>query len=197
MKQVNAIGDPCPMPVIKTKKALAEMTAGKLEVLVDNEIAVQNLQRFAESANCQFEVKKQDDHFVIALDKPEEILRADEEQRTTAPLDKVLVVLSSETMGSGDDALGRILMKSFVFALTQLDTLPDAILLYNTGARLSVQGADTLQDLIALEKAGVRILTCGTCLNHFGTTENLGVGKVTNMYSIVEEMQGATRILRP
>lgn len=197
MTQVNAIGDACPLPVIKTKKALAEMVSGKLEVLVDNEIAVQNIQRFAASAGCSLDVTEKEGCFQIIIEKPTAQPETEIEPSELPPGGKTIVALSSETMGSGDDKLGKILMKGFVFALTQLETLPDTVLLYNTGARLSVKGAVTLDDLIALEQAGVKVLTCGTCLNHFGIADDLGVGEATNMYSIVEEMRDAARILRP
>lgn len=192
MKQVNAIGDACPLPVIKTKKSLAEITEGQLEVLVDNDVAVKNVCRLAESEGCRFDIAEKDGIFHITLLKGEE-------QRTLSAAEavKTVVALSSDTMGSGNDELGRILMKGFIYALTQLDTLPDSILLYNTGARLSIAGSDSLQDLIALEKAGTSVKTCGTCLNFFDAADKLGVGDVTNMYSIVEEMRGAGRILRP
>lgn len=194
------------MPVIKTKKALGEMTFGELEVHVDNNVAVQNIQRFAASAGCSFQSEKLDGYYKIILVKPEKAQQAEEKNElvhkpeNNIPVkakDSTIVVLSSNTMGNGDDALGRILMKSFVFALTQLETLPDAILLYNNGAKLSVHGAETLTDLNTLASHGVRILTCGTCLNHFGIADDLAVGEITNMYAIVEEMQAATHILRP
>ena len=195
MVRVNALGDACPLPVIKTKKALQEMEIGKVEVLVDNDIAVQNIQRYAVSSGCLFDVKEQDGNFIITLEKTVESQGKDCNDIHTEM--KTIVVLSSDKMGSGDDELGGILMKGFVFALTQLDDLPDAVILYNTGAKLSVNGAQALPDLLALEKAGVRILTCGTCLNHFGTADCLGVGEVTNMYTILEEMRFADRIIRP
>lgn len=196
MKQINAIGDACPLPVVKAKKGLAEIGNGQLEILVDNDVAVQNICRFAESEGCRFDVSEKDGVFYITLLKegsgPSDACFA--EGSTEG---KTIVVLSSDAMGSGDEELGRILMKGFVFALTQLDTLPNTILLYNKGVRLSAVGSESLQDLIALEKEGVTVMTCGTCLNYFGIAEQLGVGEVTNMYHIVEEMRGASRILRP
>lgn len=197
MIKIDAIGDVCPLPVIKTKKALQELVAGQVEVLVDNEIAVQNIQKYANSAGCRFAVETQENYFRILIEKPESAPCGDLEQYEQAAVTKTVVVLSSNAMGSGVDELGRILMKGFVFALTQLDVLPETILLYNAGAKLAVSGAVTLEDLIALEKAGVKILTCGTCLNYFNIADQLGVGEITNMYSIVEEMRQATRILRP
>lgn len=196
MNQINAIGDACPMPVVKTKKGLAGIENGQLEVLVDNEVAVQNIRRLAESEGCQFDVLQKDGIFHITLLKGEVQPRSSSFSNETAA-GKTVVVLSSDTMGTGDDELGHILMKGFIFALTQLDTLPNTVLLYNTGAKLSVHSSSSLEDLITLEKAGVTVLTCGTCLNHFGIAEELSVGEVTNMYRIVEEMRDAGRILRP
>ena len=198
MTQVNAIGDACPLPVVKTKKALSEMTSGSLEILVDNEIAVQNIKRLADSSGCRFEVKPDGDAFKILLEKPAAAPQTDAGCcDMAAAAGKTVVVLAADTMGSGDDELGQILMKGFIFALTQLDVLPDTILLYNAGAKLAVKGSRSLEDLVALEKAGVGIITCGTCLNHFGVADALGVGEVGNMYGIVEELRTAGRILRP
>ena len=78
-----------------------------------------------------------------------------------------------------------------------LDKLPKAVLLYNGGVKLSSEGSDSIEDLKALEEKGVEILSCGTCLNFYNLQDKLKVGKVTNMYSIVEEMTGATNIVRP
>ena len=109
----------------------------------------------------------------------------------------MVVVLSSNQMGQGDEALGKLLMKGFVFALTQQDMLPETILLYNSGAFLSCEGSDNLEDLKTLEAQGVEIRTCGTCLNYYGLTDKLAVGSVTNMYDIVETMTSAGKVIRP
>ena len=109
----------------------------------------------------------------------------------------MLVVLSSNTMGSGDPKLGTVLMKAFVFALTKQDHLPETILCYNSGAYLTCQGADTLEDLKLLESEGVTILTCGTCLDFYGLKETLAVGGATNMYDIVERMEQARVLVKP
>lgn len=100
-------------------------------------------------------------------------------------------------MGGGNEELGRLLMKGFVYALTQLDELPETVLIYNGGAKLSVEGSQSLEDLKTLEAQGVEVLTCGTCLNYYGLTDQLRVGSVTNMYEIVEKMAGARVVVRP
>lgn len=109
----------------------------------------------------------------------------------------MVVVLSSNLMGQGDGTLGKLLMKGFVYALTEQDSLPETILLYNSGAYLSCEGSDNVEDLRNLEAQGVEILTCGTCLNHYGLGDKLKVGSVTNMYEIAERMTGARLLVRP
>lgn len=207
MKQVNGVGEACPVPVIMTKKAIAENGQEPLEVLVDNDAAVQNVCRFAESVGYGNEVSKKEGVFHITLRKGAGGLDASaaiEAEQAVVPgateaavSGKTVVVLSSNMMGSGEDELGRTLMKGFVFALTQLDSLPDTILLYNTGAKLSIAGSESLQDLRTLEQAGVTVMTCGNCLKYFDIEDQLAVGQITNMYSIVEEMRNAARVLRP
>ena len=108
-----------------------------------------------------------------------------------------VVAVDTACMGRGDDALGATLMKGFLYALSQLEQLPRTILFYNGGAHLTVEGSDSLEDLKAMADRGVEILTCGTCLNFYGLTERLAVGGVTNMYTIVEKLSGADRVVKP
>ena len=106
-------------------------------------------------------------------------------------------MLSSETMGEGSEELGRLLMKGFIYALSQQEILPETVLLYNGGAKLSCEGAETLDDMKNLEALGVEILTCGTCLNFYGLTDKLSVGKITDMYTICEKLTEADKVVRP
>lgn len=100
-------------------------------------------------------------------------------------------------MGEGKEDLGKVLIKGFIFALTQLEELPKTILFYNGGAKITAEGSESLEDLKTLEAQGVEIMTCGTCLDYYGLKEKLQVGTVTNMYSIVETMNNADKIIRP
>ena len=100
-------------------------------------------------------------------------------------------------MGHGNDELGKALMKGFIYALSQLEELPRTILFYNGGAHLTVEGSASLEDLKTMEAQGVEIMTCGTCLDFYGLKDKLAVGTVTNMYSIVETLSNASKVIKP
>ena len=111
--------------------------------------------------------------------------------------DDKVVVLSGNTMGTGDENLGKKLMKAFIFALTSQDEVPEKVICYNTGAYLTTEDPDTIKDLKSLEEAGACIMTCGTCLDFYGLKEKLQVGIISNMYDIVEAQMNASLIIRP
>ena len=205
-KIVDARGLACPLPVVNAKKAAEEMKeGGVLTVLVDNEIAVQNLQKFAKQKGFESTGEKKADkeyEVVIQVAVTGTVTPAAEavEEAVCSPdvrKNGMVVVLSANVMGTGDEKLGKALMKAFVFAVTKQDVLPETIVCYNTGAYLTCKGADTLEDLKSLEAEGVNILTCGTCLDFYGIKETLAVGSVTNMYEIVETMEKAKTVVRP
>lgn len=219
MIKVNAIGDTCPIPVIKTKNAIKQMNGeGVVEVMVDNEIAMQNLTKMAKQKQyaCRSEKLSGEEYrVVITVTKgaQEDGGQTDALAAVTFPAPsetpdadacipdgrkkKKIVVIRSGKMGEGNDELGAVLMKGFIYALTELEELPETILLYNGGAPLSCEDSDSLEDLKTLEAQGVEIMTCGTCLNYYGLTDKLAVGTVTNMYAIAEKMSEADTIICP
>lgn len=201
MITVNAIGDVCPLPVVKTINAIKTLQgADTVETFVDNETAVENLKRLGQTKGYTVSVEKQDEKRYRVLIQVSENAAAPEEVPVSCPVPSgrnKVVVISADHMGEGDEKLGKTLIKGFIFALGQLEELPKTILFYNGGAHLSCEGSDSLADLKSLEERGVEILTCGTCLNFYGLTEKLSVGGVTNMYSIVEKMAGADLIIKP
>ena len=189
MKILDAKGLDCPLPVVKTKELLEENDSVK--TIVDNEIAVQNLEKFATHKGFHFESGKDgNDYFVLVYkgDKPKE--EKVEEKENLA------IVFSSNVMGSNKE-LGAILMKAFVFALTKQDKLPKQMIFYNEGVLLTSTQSEILNDLKTLESKGVEIVSCGTCLDFFHKKEDLQVGSVTNMYDIVERMESACQIIKP
>ena len=200
---VNAVGEQCPIPVVKATRALRAMTEpGVLEVLVDNEIAVQNLTRMAAGHHLVSAAEKRGEGLyavTMEVTSPLGDAPAEEPEMSCMPdmRGDFVVAVDTDVMGRGSEELGRTLMKGFLFAVSQLPQLPSTILFYNGGAKLSVEGSDSLEDLKNMEAQGVEILTCGTCLNFYGLAEKLAVGAVTNMYTIVEKLAGAGKVVKP
>ena len=203
------MGDTCPIPVIKTQNAIKALTkADEVEVLVDNEVAVQNLTKLAGSMGCgvKSEKKAEKEYRVVITVSEDKLPEQTEEKESVKESEEVcipdarkntVVVIASDKMGEGEDELGKVLIKGYIYALTQLETLPKTILFYNKGAYLTCEGSASLEDLKSLEAQGVEILTCGTCLNYYGITEKLQVGTVTNMYVIAETMAKAGKVVKP
>lgn len=202
---IDARGLGCPQPVIMAKKAIEENE--EITILVDDDTAVENIRRMAGKMASAFSaVKKEGGVWEIALSRtggdiqgpqavPEDGISCDTMTgRKTGPL---VVALSDNHMGRGDDVLGDILIRSFVHTLLQLKPLPETVICYNAGVKLAVKGSEALDDLQQLERAGVDILVCGTCVNYFGITDQVAVGHVSNMYDIAETMAGAGRLVRP
>jgi len=203
MVHINAMGDTCPIPVVKTKNAIRDLNgAGQVEVLVDNEIAVQNLTKMANQKGYgvtseMLEAQKYRVNITVGQIEAENFAAEELITCTTDSRTNTVVAISSGEMGQGDPVLGKMLMKGFVFALTQQDILPSTILFYNSGAFLTCEETPILDDLRSLEAQGVEILTCGTCLNHYGLAEQLKVGATTNMYVVVEKMLQAGSVVKP
>ena len=200
MLKVDARGDACPLPVVKAKKAIAELNgAGEVEVLVDNEIAVQNLTKMAQQKDYVSSAEKLAEREYRVLFTVGDAAPEAEEAPVCTPDARTdtVVVIASDKMGDGAEELGKTLLKAFVFSLTQQDKLPKTMLFYNGGAQLTCEGSPMLEDLKALEAEGVEIMTCGTCLNFYGLTEKVQVGSVTNMYVIAEKMLNAGNVVKP
>ena len=199
---VNAMGDQCPIPVVKTMKAIAAMTEpGTLEIHVDYEVPVQNLSRFAADRSLPVSSEKVDDkHFIVKMEvtDPSTAAAKNEEPGCIPDLrGDTVIAIASDCMGNGDDKLGATLMKGFLYAVSQQEELPKAILFYNAGAKLTAEGAVTIEDLKNMEAQGVEILTCGTCANYYGLEGKQAVGTITNMYVIVEKLTSAAKVIRP
>jgi len=197
MTKINCVGDICPVPVIKTKKAIAgaDISQG-LTVIVDNEIAVQNISKFLNSVKCQYSIGQDGQNFLITIE-PINNENCGLDPQPARQAKSTVVVISSQFMGNGDHALGKLLMNGFIFAISQSDILPAAIIFYNSGVHHVLKNSDSVKDLQAMCEQGVKILSCGTCLSHYQVIDDLAVGEVTDMYNIVTLMQQAKSIIRP
>lgn len=196
MEKINALDKVCPAPIIMAKKALKE--TDEVEILVDDDMAPQNLKKLADQKNYDYDVKNgENNQFTVTLKRTAESHDQAESSSLNDQGNSYIVVINTDTMGHGDETLGRNLLHGFVSSLTEQDVLPEKILCYNGGVKLLVEGSDYLTDLKALEEAGVQVMGCGACLDYFNLKDKLAVGTVTNMFSIVEMMRQQNRIVRP
>lgn len=190
---IDAMGKPCPIPVVEAKRAIATLPpeGGSIRVMVDNRIACENLRKLAEGMGYDYVMGEQSEaQFVVTL-----TVGANRREEAEMPLPQAaaagggaVVAIGREGMGHGSDELGRILIKGFIFSLTQLQTPPQALLLFNSGIRLALRDANTVEDLNTLICQGCEVLVCGTCLDYYGEKERLAVGEVTTMLRIAEWM---------
>jgi selenium metabolism protein YedF len=203
---VDARGLACPQPVLLAKRAIAENE--EVTVIVDNEIAVENIRRLAVKTACGFSVtEKEGGVREIALARTGAAGQAPADAGAEAgsscgvasgkEAGPFVVILSDNHMGRGDDVLGDVLIRAFIHTLAQLKPLPETIICYNAGVKLAVKESTVLDDLQQLAQAGVDILVCGTCVNYFNLSDQIAAGRISNMYDIAETMAGAARLLRP
>ena len=198
-RSLDARGLPCPQPVILARKALAEGGFDTLEITVDDAASRENLLKFGAYAKCQVEAVDEGGLTRIRL-SPQGFTPASalteacplpEGSSGGGPVEVVL--LSADGIGQGDPELARLLMRGFVYTLTEAERVPRRLLLMNSGVKLAVEGSESLANLQKLEARGVEVLACGTCLEFFGLTSRLAVGGITNMYEIAGHlMEGPT-----
>lgn len=208
MREVDVRDLACPGPVLKLRELLdAGDTAVRLWVADD--LCRSNVTRFAASRGLEAEVEDHDDGtFHVAVrhtgSSPDPspasapaTAAAPAPEAGTSQTGPRVIQVTAATMGAGDDELGRLLLRSFVKTQAELEARPDRIVFYNSGVHLCCEGSVLLEDLRALEAAGVEVIACGTCLNYFGLADNLRVGRVTDMLEIATVLAEAGTVVRP
>lgn len=192
-KKLDCTGLECPMPVIKTKNFLEENDEISLEVTVDNAIAKENVSKLAKSMNLEYSVKEENGKFILNIIKNSSDNKAVDNLKNKEQGQTILI--KTQYLGTGDDELGAILMKSFVFSLTQSKPYPKKIIFLNSGVKLTTTNEETIKNLKLLEDEGTQIISCGTCLDFYNVKESLKVGSVGNMYDIVDSLNQTTNKL--
>lgn len=181
----------CPLPVIETKKALEEGHVDNLAVIVDNLTSRENVMRFLQSRGFSVSVMEENEKHRIEATRgqsDEEVIRIEK---------KFLVLIDGETVGRGSEELGKILMRSFLITLKELNPIPWRIIFMNSGVKLAVEDSPYLEPLNDLATIGTEILCCGTCLDYYRLKEKLKVGRVSNMFEISSSFLEATNVIKP
>lgn len=195
---IDARGKACPQPVILTRTALADPQYTSLRILVDNEAAVANLKRLLKKSGItEVSVTTIDGGFQLdcPLKASEESQMAPQSQSTPSSLISQAVLMTSDSIGDGDRALGTLLARGFLYTLTEMSQRPGTLIMMNSAVTLACSESELLPDLEKLESLGCEILVCGTCLDFYGLTKELQVGSISNMYSITEALLAADKTL--
>jgi len=198
MTTLNMLGKPCPIPVVEAKKILLQ--GQDVIVLVDNSIAVQNLEKMAAGLGHGFshEQKGEAEYAVTIIVKnsagqPASCQVMQSEAMPSDASSGVIFLITGDQIGISAEEPGKKLMQTFLYSLAQLPKAPELILLLNAGVKLASQGSEVLDNLKTLAEHGTDIRSCGQCLNYYGLTEKLAVGKITNMMEIVEFLTSSRR----
>lgn len=191
MKIIDCRGLKCPKPVILTKKEYDLIDKGEFQVIVDNEAAKENVIKFVknEGGNCTAEEK--DGLYYLTVKKECSscsVMDFDHEEN-------LVIVVTTDKLGRGDDKLGEVLMKSYMYALSESDNKPKTIIFINGGVKLTTEGSEVLDSLNRLAEGGVEILSCGACLDFYGLKEKLKIGSISNMFTIVEKMNTSSKVV--
>jgi selenium metabolism protein YedF len=187
---VDARGLVCPQPLIQTKRVLETLkTDREVVTIVDNEVARDNVLKLARSLECETTVREQGSEYYIHIRK--ESLPA---TQLTVNSGQTLLI-SAANLGRGSDELGSVLMRSFFYSLSEAEVLPRRVIFINSGVQLCCQDSPVLGSLLALEQKGVELLACGTCLDYYHLKEKLCAGSVSNMYTILEHLMAAEKVI--
>jgi selenium metabolism protein YedF len=193
---IDVSGKPCPIPVIEAKKALRQAQPGSVvQVLIDNDIARQNLAKMAAGMGCPFAHETQAGGKILVSITAASGESASPASQASGAEGDLVIAFGKNTMGTGNDELGAMLMKAFIYSLTELDTPPALMVFFNAGVRLTSEGSTALKDLKTIEDKGCVISSCGTCLDFYQLKEKLAIGNVTNMYAIASAMGSAARLI--
>lgn len=185
--EVDARGLECPKPVILTKKELDKDGDETIVAVVDNEVAKENISKLADSMGFKFEVNQtENNEYYIYIQKGNGSSKG--LKIVNNEFKDMTIGFSSDKMGKGDEKLGEILMKSFIFTVSETMPYPKTLVFYNGGVRLTCEDSPVLDDISKLEEAGVEIISCGTCLDYLNLKEKLKVGSISNMYTIYEKL---------
>jgi len=202
MKTVDAKGKLCPVPLIMTKKAISEMEENEtLKILIDNETSVKNVTRFLEEHGMKVFREKKGNIFELTVNKTGNIPESTKIENfcsvENAEISNYVIAVQRNRLGDGAEELGVLLLKAFINTLPDTTLKPKTIIFLNSGIFMALNDSPVLDALKKLEQSGVEILSCGTCLNYYKKEEELGVGKVSNMYDILERLSRAGNVIYP
>ena len=200
MKIIDVKGLKCPLPLIETKKALSKLPDNEsLKIVIDNEISKNNVIRFLGDNGIKSETLKNGNVFEVLVNQHNVDLKNVEAEKYCKidPIgkDNYIIIFGKDRLGEGSEDLGFVLAGSLLNTLKEMDNLPTKIIFINSGINLVLKGSPTLLPLKELEKSGVELIVCGTCLNYFNKIDDFAIGRISDMYEILESMTKAGKVI--
>jgi selenium metabolism protein YedF len=198
-KTIDACGLTCPAPVLLVKDAVEQTNEQEITVLVDNAASLENVTRFLGSRGYSVTDTQEGEIFRLYARRDQNVsdIRVEKNKHNSEAIEgqKVVVLITSDCLGSGDDGLGRKLMVSYLKTIKEMETDLWQLIFVNGGVKLTTASSPVLVELQNYEQSGVIVLACGTCLEHFGLTAHKKVGGTTNMLDIVTATQLADKVI--
>lgn len=204
MKEIDARNKECPAPVLLTRDIVEKQKPVKVTVIVSNDASRQNVSRFLKSMGYVVTDEAVEADFYVTGERagPESNMPSnipDEAPKPAATDDcqvrKIVVMVTTDRMGYGDDSLGLKLMANFIRTVKEFGPELWRLVFVNNGVKLTTESSDVVDVLISLESDGVKIMVCGTCLDHYGLSDAKRAGETTNMLDIVTAMHLADKVI--
>lgn len=187
----------CPLPVVNTKKALEQSADNNLLVVVDNIVSRDNVRRFVQSQGHDVKIEDRGGNlYYMHVTRNPKAGKKAAGAANVPTTGGVVVFITTDQLGVGDERLGGILMKAFLNTLHDSEPKPEKIMFINNGVKLTTEGSEVLDSLAALTADGVQIMSCGTCLNYYGILDKLKFGIAGNMYDIVNSLLEAGKVIK-
>jgi selenium metabolism protein YedF len=204
MRIVDTKGQLCPVPLIATKRALKEADKGEVfKVETDNQTSLNNLTRFLKDNRTEFSIEEEGGVWTLTITKGSVVAaQSNIEDYCTSEIPhfsqgNFIIAFSSDKMGEGDEKLGQLLITNFIKAIKDLEVLPNKMVFYNRGVTLGSEDSSVIADLKEIEKMGVGLLLCATCVNYYSLEEKIKVGSLSNMFEIAQVMASSQNVVKP
>lgn len=198
---IDATNKACPIPFMLAKKEIDNNTH-HFSIIVDNKGAVENLKRLAFSTQYDFSVEEHKNTFIITFTSQEKDVENDKKQEAkepdtqdNAPIQSWTLFIGKDTMGEGEKELGTALLRMHLYTIDAGNNLPKTIICMNSGVHVATKDTHTISTLQSLEKKGVSVIVCGTCLDYYHVMDELQVGVVGNMYDITNILTSGARVV--
>ena len=188
MRKIDCRNLACPTPVLETKKALESLKIGeKLSILLNSQASKENVLRFLSSQGLKPEFSELEGEFEIVVLKENNEISSEKDFACSSDKNatcKKILFLKADSVGNGE--LGKKLIVGFLDTLKSADNAPSAIICVNEAVLINTNSEHTAHKAMKeLENKGIEVISCGSCLEFYGKTKDLKLGRIGNALEIL------------